>query len=99
MFERLGFTPGMTDLVERYPEYFTRDVVAFQYPYSLLARDDLPEDIAYNMAKVFDQYHEEMVQICYWLNVVTPQLHIEYAGPPFEIHPGVIKYYEEQGYL
>ncbi len=64
---------------------------------SILVRNDLPEDLVYQMTKVMYEENAAIAQA----NAAGKYLKLETAtgGVPVPFHPGAIKYYKEKGIL
>ncbi|MFC1987436.1 TAXI family TRAP transporter solute-binding subunit [Chloroflexota bacterium] len=100
-FLEIGYeAPAESNLTEILPDIFKYNVLAPTGVTYLSVRDDFPEEIAYKMAKIFDEHHDEIAEIFPGLrNGATPQLMLSFAEAPMEMHSGVAKYYREKGYL
>lgn len=99
-FERIGLeAPSKGAIMELSGRIFEYDIVCPMQPTSLNVRDDFPEEIAYKMARTFDEHIVELGQIYSAMKIGTPQWHIKWAKPPYGIHAGVARYYREKGYL
>ncbi len=75
----------------------TKDVSTLAVKGMLVARDDVPDEVAYNMAKVLVEKQDELI--------AGHALNKEYSkdtitqGMPIPLHPGAEKYYKEAGIL
>lgn len=89
-------TPG-----KAFPDLFKADDsgICVATPYALAVRDDFPDQIAYKMAKIFDEHRDDLVAISASYKDATPENTLKYAVPPLALHPAVAKYYREKGYL
>jgi len=65
----------------------------------ILARSDLPDDVAYRLAKALHQGHGALVKRLAQGRETTPQSTAMAAPSPSQIHPGVQKYLREIGVL
>ena len=65
----------------------------------ILARTDLPDDIAYRLAKALHNGHAALVKRVDQGRETTPQNTVAAAPSPGQIHPGVQKYLREIGAL
>jgi TRAP transporter TAXI family solute receptor len=63
----------------------------------ILARTDLPDDIAYRFAKALDRGHAALVKRIAQGRETTPQSTRQAAPSPRRIHPGVMRYLREIG--
>jgi TRAP transporter TAXI family solute receptor len=63
----------------------------------ILARTDLPDDVAYRLAKALHQGHAALVKRVAQGKETTPQSTRMAAPKPDQIHPGVQKYLKEIG--
>ncbi len=63
----------------------------------ILARQDLPDDIAYRLARALHKGHDALVKRVAQGNETTPQNTKMAAPRPDQIHPGVQKYLREIG--
>jgi TRAP-type uncharacterized transport system substrate-binding protein len=61
------------------------------------ARDDLPAETAYQIAKVLGDHHDEMVAAFKAANSSTAENTAKYPG--FKLHPGTERYLKEKGLL
>lgn len=75
----------------------TREVVSVGSPYVLLAMENFPENIAYEIAKVLDERYEEWVGVA--KNVEGSTLKSTIASSYAPLHPGVLKYAREKGLI
>ena len=64
---------------------------------SAIVNKDLPDDLVYNMTKVFWDNHAEFVKVkSIWKKVILKDA---VNGAAIPIHPGAAKYYKEQGIM
>jgi TRAP transporter TAXI family solute receptor len=63
----------------------------------ILARANLPEDVAYRLAKALDQGHAALVKRLDQGRETTPQSTFAAAPRPDQIHPGAMRYLREIG--
>jgi TRAP transporter TAXI family solute receptor len=73
------------------------DCASVGSPYVLVATDKLPDDIAYEIAKVLDEKYDEWVGIAKNVEGSTLEGTVKSAYAP--LHPGVAKYAREKGLL
>ena len=71
------------------------DVRSFTEWYYVAARDDFPEETAYQITKVLAEKHEELVAAFKAANSSTAANTAKYPG--FPLHPGTAKYLKEKG--
>ncbi|WP_102348967.1 TAXI family TRAP transporter solute-binding subunit [Bacillus sp. Marseille-P3661] len=76
--------------------YLKEDTIGGQYPLMLAVSAELSEDAAYNMVKALWEHYEELHPIFSWLESWTPELMFD-PKPSVPYHPGVIKFFKEQG--
>lgn len=94
------------ELIAQYPYYVTESIPADTYAgvdevntvavkAMLTVRDDLPEDMVYNITKAMFENRDLLVTI----NAKAESITLENAvtGLSLDIHPGALKYYQEQG--
>lgn len=95
------------EISEKFPWYFEIVVPAGTYPNQdkdiktvsvsnmLIVREDLPDDLVYNLTKAVYDYHDDMVAGHKAAEYTT----LEHAldGMTIPLHPGSIKYFKEQG--
>jgi len=109
----VGLTPQeIQKLVSKYPEYSdytiekkwyahalkdVSDVRSFTEWYYVASRDDFPEDVAYQMAKVLSERHDELVTAFKAANSSTADATAKYPG--FQLHPGAVRYLKEKGLI
>ena len=65
----------------------------------ILARTDLPDDVAYRLAKALHDGHAALVKRLDQASETTPQSTANAAPSPGQIHPGVQRYLREVGVL
>jgi len=71
------------------------DVPAIAAPNVMIISKNVPNDIAYQLAKVVWEHHADLSQVNkFWENVKLADA-LEGVGIP--IHPGVMRYYKEKG--
>lgn len=63
----------------------------------ILARTDLPDDVAYRLAKALNLGHDALVKRVAQGKETTPKNTLQAAPSPRQIHPGVMKYLKEIG--
>ena len=74
-----------------------KDVPTFTEWIYVAARDDLPAETAYQIAKVLGDRHDEMVAAFKAANSSTVENTAKYPG--FKLHPGTERYLKEKGAL
>jgi len=74
-----------------------KDVPTFTEWIYVAARDDLPAETAYQIAKVLGDHHDEMVAAFKAANSSTAENTARYPG--FKLHPGTERYLKEKGLL
>jgi TRAP transporter TAXI family solute receptor len=74
-----------------------KDVPTFTEWIYVAARDDLPAETAYQIAKVLGDHHDEMVAAFKAANSSTAENTAAYPG--FKLHPGTERYLKEKGLL
>ncbi|MGI6128735.1 MAG: TAXI family TRAP transporter solute-binding subunit [bacterium] len=92
---------------EEFPWYFEITVPAGTYPNQdkdiktvavsnmLIVREDLPEDLVYDLTKVVYDYHDDLVAGHQAAKDTTLDTALD--GMIIPLHPGSIKYFKEQG--
>jgi len=65
----------------------------------LIARDDLPDDVAYNIVKAFMDKREDLVKAYPAFRAFDPKDAAKAENNGIPLHPGAIKYYKEKGML
>ena len=65
----------------------------------ILARKDLPDDVAYRLAKALHRGHAALMKRLDQAKETTPQSTFNAAPSPAQIHPGVQKYLREVGVM
>lgn len=106
----IGFSQAeVENLVKKSPEFsaFTipsgtypaapAEVVSFTEWYYVVARDDLPEDLVFNVARILDQQHDKVVAAIKLASSSTAENTAKYPG--FTLHRGTEKYLREKGLL
>lgn len=73
------------------------DVKTAGMPAVLFVREDIPNDIAYSLAKVICENTEYLTSVNKLFKDFDPVTACEGLG--IELHPGAFKYYQEMGYL
>ena len=74
-----------------------KDVPTFTEWIYVAARDDFPEETAYQIAKVLGDHHDELVAAFRAANSSTAENTAKYPG--FKLHPGTARYLHEKGLL
>jgi uncharacterized protein len=72
-----------------------KDVPTFTEWIYVAARDDFPEETAYQIAKVLGDKHDELVTAFKAANSSTAENTAKYPG--FKLHPGTARYLREKG--
>ncbi len=106
-------TEEVQKLIAKYPDYtdytiekrwYTNalkeaatDVHSFTEWYYVAARDDFPEETAYQITKVIAEHHDELVASFKAANSSTAENTAKYPG--FALHPGTARYLREKGLL
>ena len=97
----------MEEISAEFPWYFEVPVPAGTYPNQneevqtlavaniLITRDDLPSDLIYELTKIVYDYHDDLVAGHQAAKDTT--LDTAVNGMIIPLHPGSIKYFEEQG--
>ena len=109
----VGLAPEeIQKLIAKYPEYSeytiekswyeralpdATDVASFTEWYYVACRDDYDEDVAYQIAKVLDERHDELVAGFRAANTSTAAATAKYPG--FQLHPGTARYLKEKGLI
>ncbi len=93
----LADNPGYIrhDIPKTAYENMAADVPTLGVVTVLVVHKDLPEDVAYNMAKALWDNHGEFAKVKDVWNTVS--LENALLGAPIPVHPGAMRYYEEQG--
>lgn len=73
------------------------EVTSFTEWYYVVARDDLPERLAFDITRILDQQHEKVVAALKLAQSSTAENTAKYPG--FKLHPGTEKYLREKGLL
>lgn len=64
---------------------------------SLIVREDMNEETAYQITKLFSEGREEIVTACPQWASFKPEK--AWEGMPYPLHPGAARYYREKGYM
>ena len=96
--------------LEAYPEFISMPMVKDDVPGIIMDTDscptvamkhiaivnkDVPEDVVYQMTKAVFENLEEIYKVKSEFEVITLEEALD--GMPIEVHPGAMKYFEEQG--
>jgi hypothetical protein len=73
------------------------DIVTAGMPAVLFIREDIPDDIAYSLAKVVCENTEYLTSVNKLFKDFDPATAC--GGLGIELHPGALKYYQEMGYI
>lgn len=65
----------------------------------LIARDDLPDDVAYKVVKTFMDKREDLVRAYPAFKAFDPKEAAKPENTGIPLHPGAIKYYKEHGLM
>lgn len=65
----------------------------------LIARDDLPDDVAYTIVKTFMEKRAELVKAYPAFGAFDPKEAAKPENTGIPLHPGAAKYYKEQGLM
>ncbi|MBS0246882.1 MAG: TAXI family TRAP transporter solute-binding subunit [Proteobacteria bacterium] len=65
----------------------------------LIARDDLPDDVAYKIVKTFLEKRADLVKAYPAFNAFDPKAAAKPENTGIPLHPGAAKYYKEQGMM
>lgn len=97
MTEILSSNPGFikTDLTNDHYKSITEPVSTLGAVTILVINKDVPDDIAYNMAKALWDNHAEFVKVKDIWNTV--KLENALLGAALPLHPGVKRFYDENG--
>jgi TRAP transporter TAXI family solute receptor len=109
----VGLAPqDLQKLIAKYPEYSeytiekkwyanvlkdASDILSFTEWYYVATRDDFPENMAYQITKVLDEHHDELVTAFKSANSSTAEATAKYPG--FQLHPGTARYLKEKGFI
>ncbi|NLJ78591.1 MAG: TAXI family TRAP transporter solute-binding subunit [Tissierellia bacterium] len=97
----------IAEAIEEYPYYIgveipkgtyegqEEDVSAIAVMAMLVVPENLDDDLAYNMTKTIFEQRDEIIATHERGKDI--QLETALSGMPIEVHPGAMKYYEEQG--
>lgn len=109
----VGLAPEeIQKLIAKYPEYSAytiekswyahvlkeaSDVRSFTEWYYVACRDDFAEDVAYQIAKVLEEHHDELVTAFKAANSSSALATAK--DPGFQLHPGAARYLKEKGLI
>ncbi len=65
----------------------------------LIARDDLPDDIAYTVVKTFIEKRDDLARAYPAFKAFDPKGAAKPENPGIPLHPGAVKYYKEKGLM
>jgi TRAP transporter TAXI family solute receptor len=65
----------------------------------LIARDDLPDDVAYKIVQTFMDKREDLVRAYPAFKAFDPKQAAKAENIGIPLHPGAIKYYKEHGLM
>jgi len=86
----------------QYPEWFKGQkgpTWGADFGTQLIARDDLPDDVAYKIVKTFIEKRAELVKAYPAFNAFDPKAAAKPENNGIPLHPGAAKYYKEQGMM
>lgn len=86
----------------QYPEWFKGQkgpTWGADFGTHLIARDDLPDDIAYKIVKTFIEKRADLVKAYPAFNAFDPKAAAKPENNGIPLHPGAAKYYKEQGMM
>ena len=86
----------------KYPEWFkgqSGPTWGADFGTQLIARDDLPDDVAYKIVKTFIEKRAELVKAYPAFNAFDPKQAASPENNGIPLHPGAAKYYKEQGLM
>ena len=63
---------------------------------SIFARDDIPDEAAYDLAKAIDENHGALK---WYIRIYTYDQNTVWQNFGVPLHPGAEKYYREMGYI
>lgn len=82
---------------DTYPEYQDGPVPTIVMATTLMVSADLPEDVVYNITKSLCESSGQLPDIHASMSVFDCETAADMR--PVPVHPGALRYYEEQGYL
>jgi len=86
----------------KYPEWFKGQkgpTWGADFGTHLIARDDLPDDVAYKVVKTFIEKRDDLVKAYPAFNAFNPKDAAKPENNGIPLHPGAAKYYKEQGMM
>ncbi len=86
----------------QFPEWFKGQKGATwgaDFGTELIARDDLPDDVAYTIVKTLIEKRAELVKAYPAFNAFDPKGAAKLENTGIPLHPGAAKYYKEQGMM
>jgi TRAP transporter TAXI family solute receptor len=86
----------------QYPEWFKGQkgpTWGADFGTHLIARDDLPDDVAYKIVKTFIEKRADLVKAYPAFNAFDPKAAAKPENNGIPLHPGAAKYYKEQGMM
>ncbi len=72
------------------------DVTTIGTPNVILVAAEMDEDLAYNFLSILFEHIDEVIAVHPSANNTTPELAL--AASPIPMHPGAVRYYQDQGY-
>jgi len=72
------------------------DVVTIGTPNVILVAAEMDEQLAYDFLSILYQYIDEVIAVHPSGNSTTPELAL--SASPIPLHPGAVKYYQDQGF-
>ncbi len=91
--EKTWLAPG-TVPANTYPKQ-DKPVLALMSPGSFDVQPSMPEDVAYELVKIYHEHYDEVIKMSPFARNYKLEGAVESAYLPF--HPGAIKYYKEKG--
>ncbi|MDI1347017.1 MAG: TAXI family TRAP transporter solute-binding subunit [Pseudolabrys sp.] len=86
----------------QYPEWFKGQkgpTWGADFGTHLIARDDLPDEVAYTIVKTFLEKREDLVKAYPAFNAFDPKEAAKADNNGIPLHPGAAKYYKEHGMM
>ncbi len=86
----------------KYPEWFKGQngpTWGADFGTHLIARSDLPDDVAYKVVKTFIEKRDDLVKAYPAFGAFNPKDAAKPENNGIPLHPGAAKYYKEQGMM
>ena len=74
-----------------------KDIPTISYWLELIARDDFPEDVAYQIADAIDHHLKDVIAVFKGARDATAENTVKHHA--FQLHPGTVKYLKEKGLM